>query len=1566
MAEDNDNIISVVDVAKMGVVIDTPPVALAPNIMTDVRNVRFKDGAIRKIEGEILLTDLELDTGIPTGYKLGDVQYLAVWEEPSIAPDQCYYITVRDFILNSSGLTLGQKVFVQNAIKSTDTGYLRRDITPPIGTALITTTGITATQASIGGTVLTVSDATGISLQDYVVGVGIPFGARVTNINSLDITISKGITEALSTTAVSFDKLYAGFSVSYDGWGHTLFNGGFAFVLNNGIDRPYHIKLQPEASAITDIELLELPGWDSYYGHADPVEDTWQEDTDLRPVYATGQDIDFTLNTLYVTKVTGTTTTVLIPEAGSPAGTNPPTHSFSTTATQGTVGSTTVDVAVASGIVLDDIVSGVGISIGTKVTDITGTIITISNVTTEAIPGGTAINFNPVPARANAYAIPSNFVPGDYPGNTAWVTPTAGFFQVYTNSETGITAISIGGLILDDTVSIQVRSRNVIRVSCGIIEGFGNLLVAGNLKITDSLDTTKTLRRAPGVVRVSDVANTDEFPTNWNPFASIASTADEFTLSETSVIKDMKTLQSNFYIYSTEGIHQLSLTGNPKAPISFSSVTETYGALSTKSVAEYDGRHFVIGKNDIYSFTGNPADIKSLCDNRTRVYFYNNLNPGHIDSTFLLANHRENEIWVNYVTKQSINGDCNEALIFNYRDNTWTIRDLNNVRSGDIGPIVGGGIPQATLALSGSSGNAGFTNVGNLQKQTLSFFSTEAYRAPRPHLDIPNQNRVTLDSTWSSSTFQSPRNARQRIRFSWIADETTYGNALAIPYRSSAQNFSGQEAVSVTWVLYAETGTTKRSIGITLTPGLVGLRNILNDIVDKMNNQAANFYTAFNTHYHARRWRNYIYLEASSTGSRTLFPITSVGSYTEPANGVWAYRQGLTQITYNPQNPQGDRYGLTNGIIDLGTGVNAKFPVPSFLSEMTAGTDVGKPEITATLTFPGVGTRSTSVYNMAFDGAISNTQDLMDRINFYFDVNNEAEFNFPENDGYRRISSSYKGTGGSPYASPQPTSTLQAWRETNIGLINPLANTFSFTTSDDTIIQKSKIVFSQDKNDGRPPRLAGTSDTITFNLPLGEVFTTALVGDAGIDRFDPDYLTSYGSPPNYYNPRGSEFADISDVAIYLNAQYNDNFGDVGQPVKYFTIGTPNYTADNRKSFTRINGVGPAVDPASPNLDPITWTITNGTSRSNVINNNNYPFYADSIPANVTTNTGAPTIYSTLTRATLKIINNGVSTTVLDKRYGEGPGRLALEPLSGINGVGESRYGDTGVSTDNNYLALYYNGGLAPGNVANGVAAPHGNILLDVMGALSPYTSLSVEADDSANPSSVIVKPLQYSSTTNYVESFVVSTGSEAQTAPVRTEFIGQNREGQTVAGTDSTLASTTSIDNTLGALRPWSSSKVNTLRRLPLFAQSLGTANTINAADLGFDFSGTDYVSFFERDQLSITTAFNTETVASMVLWADGGTRDAEDVLQRATLRIRTRGTNASGEESLLTSTAENDAKLVINSFVVATNYKFDTRVQGRFINYRIDDAALDYTAANNKAWSVSGLQLEILKGGTR
>jgi hypothetical protein len=128
---------------------------------------------------------------------------------------------------------------------------------------------------------------------------------------------------------------------------------------------------------------------------------------------------------------------------------------------------------------------------------------------------------------------------------------------------------------------------------------------------------------------------------------------------------------------------------------------------------------------------------------------------------------------------------------------------------------------------------------------------------------------------------------------------------------------------------------------------------------------------------------------------------------------------------------------------------------------------------------------------------------------------------------------------------------------------------------------------------------------------------------------------------------------------------------------------------------------------------------------------------------------------------------------------------------------------------------------------------------------------------------------------------------------------------------------------------------------------------------------------------MSIVPNFDTETLGSLALWADGGTiATVGGVPQRATLQVRARATNSPGELPYLT-TAEDDTqtdarrnKLTVNDFVVSSSYKTDLRITGRFLNYRIDDAAAStasgYTGSNTRAWNVSGLQLRVSKGGAK
>lgn len=483
-------IIPIDNIASAGVVVDMPAVSLAQNIFTDCLNVRFRDGAVRKMEGEEAITTPFTDSII----------YVAFWDNPNLAAGTGYYIVV-----TNDGST--DSIF---AIKNDN-----------VQTTHTLKTGITQ-----GGV-----------------------------------------------------------------WQHTLFNGGFSFIINNGIEKPLYVQDVAGNTNIANLDMYDIPGWDSYYSNEEVISTVWD---------SANQTLDFDLGQLVDFTKKEVTCTIINNETGT-------IRNF---AKFTAIGSNSTDAA-----------------------------------------GGNQTTFT--------CAL-------DADTNTTIITPNA--------------AMVVSG----DTVICKVKSSNVVKVRCGVIRAYKNLLVAGNLTEYDSTNTT-ILRRLAGVVRTSDVAAPGAMPANWNPFAAGVNTADEFTLSSTGTVQDMAELQGRMYIYTNSSIHSLEQTGSSIIPFSISTVTDSYGAQTLEAVQEFDGRHIVVGSNDIYIFEGHPSSIKSVSDTRIRKYFFDNLNKNEEQKLFLLRYQAKDEIWFCYPKGTSTT--INEVLCWNYRNNTWTIRRITStIVSGDIAP----------------------------------------------------------------------------------------------------------------------------------------------------------------------------------------------------------------------------------------------------------------------------------------------------------------------------------------------------------------------------------------------------------------------------------------------------------------------------------------------------------------------------------------------------------------------------------------------------------------------------------------------------------------------------------------------------------------------------------------------------------------------------------------------------------------------------------------------------------------------------------------------------------------
>jgi len=1412
MAED---VISVTDVASKGVVFDTPPVALSPNIFTDVRNVRFKDGAIRKIEGELLLNNITEDL-VPANETFGKVRYFAVWENPNRQPTGCYYIWVVDYV--RADVTVGQKIYVQDHLGT------KKDITP-------------------------------------------------SNLNGGD-----------------------GFSFTTSGWQHTLFTGGFAFIINNGIEKPHYILDTAGNTNINNIVLAELPGWDSYNTNQSVISDTWN--TGDEQVFDLGQKVDFALNTITV-DVSGSTRTA---EAGTPAGSN--------------------------------------------------------------TPNGTT------------------FVPGAYPNSLPSIS--ASKFQIYTDAATNTTVVYIGGLSDGNVAKVNIVSRNPVTVTCGIIQSFGNLLVAGNLTEKDG---NNTVRRLSGVVRTSDVAVPGSVPNNWNPFNVGVSTADEFTLSETNVIQDMKSLQGNMYIYATDSIHIMRLTGNINAPVSFQPVTDEYGLLTTGGVIEYDGKHFVIGSNDIYVFAGNPGDIQSLSDGRVRQYFFENLNPIYEQQLFTLLNHRENEIWVCYPTVASLAGECNEALIWNYRDNAWTVRDLDSVTAGDVGPIRGGGIPTATIALTGNSGNAGYTNRGKKEVQAVTIngstpkktVGTKAIKtiAVGTFSNFTTDTLEKIDLTLTGDSGPNTVTARSTLTFSSSAtftydrDGSTFldGGASVIITGDSSIGTVNLPATAVLGTTQAEGAT------ITMTILVAAVRDYINN-----NNALADFTATAST--------NVLTLTSDVPGPRA-FSTSSLAigggsttsivvASTRTGVGVYGITAALSPaISMRIQAPAvGGLHSAIDETITFSTGKNSQallaadaLPLlqaktvfnggPSSIYSITnvgnvlkfvsrLGGDHSAFTITFKTTYSG-----TDYTETTFGGNVSSTVNVTTT-----GVNRNIPpvtmtLTFPAGNTSVKI---LEGTFSRANIVTEIDTLVDAdnnWTgATGTGLVTATAGAVGIQTNNFGVALTSigslpsgfaNSTFTPAQT--RAGRAAhSTTDTITLTPPLGNAIQ---VNFNSTTAFNPD---SGSSPTNV------EAITAIEIATALQAAWTDT--------SYFTV-------------TRTNAVLTFTSVARTNITgAFSYTVANGTSRTGTLVS---PLIANSTGSNISVAEGINAVWAKMTRVTITLQTLAGDSVIFDKHYGEGPGRV-LDPSF------TPAANDVVPSNTATYLATYYNPDATQD--ATELAKPNGVVtntltaMQEALAAISSNQLLLVTPNSSSSPTSIQISPSQFSSNANYVKSFSPATQViNASVAPTTTALTAAAEGVLVAAGNPTQSTSGTTISTTFDIVRPWSNLNINPTKAFPIFAESGfsgGTLfNRIRAGDLGFDFGGTNYISYFERQQMSITPTFDTETIESISLFADGGTvTTVGGEPQRATLHVRARGTNYSGENPFLTVPEDNTQtnakrnKLVINDFNVGTSHKVDSRTQGRYVNYRIDDAtkSLDsgYTASNNKAWNISGLQMKVRKGGIK
>ena len=170
----------------------------------------------------------------------------------------------------------------------------------------------------------------------------------------------------------------------------------------------------------------------------------------------------------------------------------------------------------------------------------------------------------------------------------------------------------------------------------------------------------------------SHPAEPNGIPFSWRPtIEQPDSIAGSVSMGRGGSIVGGESLRDSFVVYSEEAINVMDFTGDALG-WRRRSVSSAAGLASPESLVEVQGTHYFISPGDIQTFDGN--SLGSIMHNRLRKRLASRMNVEKLGNSWAAHNRSFNEIW--FAVPESGEDYPHSAYAFNYRDNNWSIRDL--------------------------------------------------------------------------------------------------------------------------------------------------------------------------------------------------------------------------------------------------------------------------------------------------------------------------------------------------------------------------------------------------------------------------------------------------------------------------------------------------------------------------------------------------------------------------------------------------------------------------------------------------------------------------------------------------------------------------------------------------------------------------------------------------------------------------------------------------------------------------------------------------------------------------
>ena len=207
---------------------------------------------------------------------------------------------------------------------------------------------------------------------------------------------------------------------------------------------------------------------------------------------------------------------------------------------------------------------------------------------------------------------------------------------------------------------------------CYSMRAFRSFLVA--LNINDSSGSSDV--GYPRLVKWSTEAATQLLPSSWDETSATVD-AGEYELADTrGAILDGLPLRDTFMIYKDDSIYSMTYVGTPFI-FAFRQLSPSVGALTKNCVAEFDGGHFFFGNGDIYINDG--QKVTSILPHKIRDYVFDFIDGAQYKKSFVVADYGNTEMWACFPTAENTSDQCNKAVVWNWTNKAFTLRDIPNL-----------------------------------------------------------------------------------------------------------------------------------------------------------------------------------------------------------------------------------------------------------------------------------------------------------------------------------------------------------------------------------------------------------------------------------------------------------------------------------------------------------------------------------------------------------------------------------------------------------------------------------------------------------------------------------------------------------------------------------------------------------------------------------------------------------------------------------------------------------------------------------------------------------------------